>query len=76
MLFIFSETFDAIFPLKPLSTSSKIRVRSLSFLADNDFIIRSNRDNSPPEATFLIELNLEFLLVLNKTSNSSYPFEL
>ena len=73
ILLIFSETLDAILPLKPLSTSSKIRVRLLSLLADNDLIIRSNRDNSPPEATFFIELNSEFLLVLNKTSNSSYP---
>ena len=73
ILFIFSETLDAILPLKPLSTSSKIRVRLLSLFADNDLIMKSNRDNSPPEATFLIELNSEFLLVLNKTSNSSYP---
>ena len=73
MLFIFSETLDAICPLNPLSTSSKIRVKLLSLFADNDFIISSNRDNSPPEATFFIELNSDFLLVLNKTSSSSYP---
>ena len=50
----FFRTLDAILPLKPLSTSSKIRVRLLSLFADNDLIIRSNRDNSPPEATFLL----------------------
>ena len=38
---IFSETLDAILPLKPLSTSSKIRVRLLSLFADNDLIIKS-----------------------------------
>ena len=76
MLLIFSDTFEAILPLKPLSTSSKIRVRLLSFFAENDFIIKSNLDSSPPEATFFIELNSEFLFVLNNTSSSSYPFEL
>ena len=59
ILFIFSETLDAIWPLKPLSTSSKIRVKFLSLLADNDLIMRSNLDNSPPDATFFIELNGE-----------------
>ena len=76
ILLIFSDTLLAILPLKPLSTSSNISVRLLSLSADSDFIIRSNRDNSPPDATFFIELNSEFLLVLNKTSNSSYPSEL
>ena len=75
ILFIFSETFEAIFPLSPLSTSSKIRVKLPSLSAESDLIIKSNLDNSPPEATFLIELNSEFLFVLNNTSNSSYPSE-
>ena len=53
---ILSATTPDTLPLKPLSTSSNIIVLFLSFLDMNDFIISNSLDNSPPDATFLIEL--------------------
>ena len=65
----------AISPETPVSISSKTMVGSFRLVAKMYFRAIINRENSPPDATFLSCWGLMPLLALNKNETASVPSE-
>ena len=74
ILAIFSATFIAVWPLIPVSISSKINVSISSSVARIDLIASIILDNSPPDATFTNGLTDSPGLVEIINSTLSNPF--